>query len=170
MDFLFFDTDTNGKYIKYDKTYAKCYRCLEWIHWEVGIKFYLLPFENTPAEGCQVFNGPHCTGDSLSKFIRKTCQQLQIRDDETAREKLQEEGVLPSRCYFFLKGYLFYPLTDHYYEQNNYNRAPQEFMNEYVAKYYSIENTNLHPNHCKGWWNQFKYLSVEGDERIGKIV
>lgn len=59
-----------------------------WVHWEVGIKFYLLLPNEGPEIGSSAFIGPHCTGDSLQKYITKTVSQLDLRHAEQVASQL----------------------------------------------------------------------------------
>lgn len=62
-----------------------------WVHWEVGIKFYLLLNTEGPETGFPSFVGPHCTGDSLEKYVVKTVKQLELRHVEQVVNQLTAE-------------------------------------------------------------------------------
>lgn len=67
-----------------------------WVHWEVGIKFYLLLNTESPETGFPSFVGPHCTGDSLEKYVTKTVKQLELRHVEQVVSQLTAEVRLVS--------------------------------------------------------------------------
>ena len=69
-----------------------------WVHWEVGIKFYLLLGSEGPEAGFPAFIGPHCTGDSLEKYINKTVKQLELRHVDQVVAQLRAEV----RCRTFI--------------------------------------------------------------------
>lgn len=140
-----------------------------WIHWEVGIKFYL-NFGDAVA-GLSDFIGPHCTGDSLEKYIAKTVRQLDLGSEGRVADKLRADGKFPFELsQLFLKGYVFYPLTQRYYEQEQEQvktRAlPANSADVYATQHYVETNgwlfdprvpTQLNGGPICGWWVKYQH-------------
>jgi hypothetical protein len=152
-----------------------------WIHWEVGIKFYLLLEGEVPDTGSSVFVGPHCTGDSLEKYVSKTVRQLELCKLSHVAEQLKSEGKFPDESSFFLKGYIFFPLTQKYYEQeqesssspfysgNKFDPYPVDYWCESQGWLYdrrTVQATGLTGGPVAGWWAKYHHrfpYSEDGD-------
>lgn len=143
-----------------------------WVHWEVGIKFYLLLKDETPESGFSAFVGPHCTGDSLEHYVVKTTRQLQLRNEAMVAAQLEKEGKRVKESNLFLKGYSFFPLTHAYYEKEQETSSEPHYSgNEadpYPADYWVetsgwlydkriLRSSSLNGGPVAGWWAQYPH-------------
>lgn len=153
-----------------------------WVHWEVGIKFYLLLENETTDFGSDEFVGPHCTGDSLEKFISKTVRQLDLCSNEFVAAQLRNEGKMPIESKFFLKGYVFFPLTQKYYEQEQEsNSAPFYSGNKFdpypvdnwvessgwLYDRHALRGTGINGGPVCGWWTKYHHRFPYSDDGEG---
>jgi uncharacterized protein YuzE len=153
-----------------------------WVHWEVGIKFYLLLEGESPETGSSVFVGPHCTGDSLEKYVSKTVRQLELCQLDHVADQLSGDGKLPAESKFFLKGYVFFPLTPKYYEQeqismsapfysgNRFDPYPVDYWVEssgWLFERSLLQNTGINGGPVCGWWTKYHHRFPYSEEGEG---
>lgn len=150
-----------------------------WIHLEVGIKFYLLLENSSPETGSSAFVGPHCTGDSLEKYITKTVRQLDLCHVDWVAERLKMDEKFPASSRFFLKGYVFFPLTEAYYErEQETSSAPIWSGNRsdpYEVDYWtetsgwlyerkSLSAACMNGGPVAGWWVKYRHRFPYGED------
>jgi len=150
-----------------------------WVHWEVGIKFYLLLENESPENGSAAFVGPHCTGDSLEKYITKTVRQLDLCHVDWVEEQLKADSRFPSSSSFFLKGYVFFPLTPAYYEREqdsssvpfwSGNRSDPYEVDYWVETSGWLYNRRTLTSACMnggpiaGWWTKYHHKFPYGED------
>eukprot|EP01130_Rhizamoeba_saxonica_P006906 TRINITY_DN2770_c0_g1_i1.p1 TRINITY_DN2770_c0_g1~~TRINITY_DN2770_c0_g1_i1.p1 ORF type:complete len:548 (+),score=114.82 TRINITY_DN2770_c0_g1_i1:11-1654(+) len=114
-----------------------------WAAWKVGVKFYILS-ENLKASEITDFyrlsnvRGPLWGKDTLLSYIEKNLSIFELKNLPEVKEQLDNDKVGPfERELLVLKGYIFYPITESWYEGEveTITNCPQ-----------------VNPNHLYGWW------------------
>lgn len=105
-------------------------------------------------------------GDSLAKYVKKTLHQLNTKENALIRPKLLELGMYPDVSQCFLKGYLFFRLTDEYYrggaELSEHARITA--LSPLPASVFA--EVGLSATHSRGWWARYHHEFSYDPEEI----
>jgi hypothetical protein len=105
------------------------------------------------------------SGDSLMKYVKKTMNQLATKDNELIKPQLEQKEMYPDVSQFFLKGYLFFPLTDDFYSSEITSDAERvASLCKFPAA--DFESVGISPAHSRGWWARYHHEFTYDPEEI----